>query len=167
MGDEYQKSIELYGDSIGRVEYVEHMGTDLSVVNSARVSFGQHKEGLDEIVNEYNLSKAQKSQLVHMYTNKGNEKRFNKIESKFMDSVKNPIAEKRVERIWDRAIKGNLSKNDKIIIGKLDKEKDFYKRVEHYKKNMASDTKKRRFRSLVSDKFGINKQFMDIIKESL
>ena len=48
MGDEYRKSIELYGDSIGRVEYVEHMGTDLSVVNSARVSFGKHKEGLDE-----------------------------------------------------------------------------------------------------------------------
>ena len=48
MGNEYHKSIELYGDGIGRVEYVEHMGTDLSVVNSARVSFGQHKEGLDE-----------------------------------------------------------------------------------------------------------------------
>ena len=48
MGDDYSKSIELYGDNIGRVEYVEHMGTDLSVVNSARVSFGKHKEGLDE-----------------------------------------------------------------------------------------------------------------------
>ena len=125
------------------------------------------KEGLDEIVNEYNLSKAQKSQLNNMFRYKDNEKKFNILESRFMDSVKNPIAEKRIERIWDRAIKGNLSKNDKIIIGKLDKAKDFYKRVEHYKKNMASDTKKRRFRSLVSDKFGINKQFIDIIKESL
>ena len=48
MGDEYHKSIELYGDGIGRVEYVEHMGTDLSVVNSARVSFGKHQEELNE-----------------------------------------------------------------------------------------------------------------------
>ena len=42
------KSIELYGDGIGRVEYVEHMGSDLTIVNSARVSFGVHKEELDE-----------------------------------------------------------------------------------------------------------------------
>ena len=39
--------IELYGDEIGKVEYVEHMGSDLSIVNSARVSFGKHKEELD------------------------------------------------------------------------------------------------------------------------
>lgn len=43
----YQKSIELYGDGIGKVDYVEHMGTDLTVVNSARVSFGVQKENLD------------------------------------------------------------------------------------------------------------------------
>ena len=42
-------STELYGDGIGSVEYVEHMGSDLSVVNSARVSFGSQKEDLDEI----------------------------------------------------------------------------------------------------------------------
>lgn len=42
------KSIELYGDGIGKVEYVEHMGSDLTIVNSARVSFGVHKEELDE-----------------------------------------------------------------------------------------------------------------------
>jgi len=42
------KSIELYGDNIGRVEYVDHMGSDLTIVNSARVSFGKHKEELDE-----------------------------------------------------------------------------------------------------------------------
>ena len=41
------KRIELYGDGIGAVEYVEHMGSDLTVVNSARVSFGKHKEALD------------------------------------------------------------------------------------------------------------------------
>ena len=36
----YSKSIELYNDNIGRVDYVNHMGDDLTVVNSARVSFG-------------------------------------------------------------------------------------------------------------------------------
>jgi thymidylate synthase (FAD) len=43
-----RKSIDLYGDGIGCVDYVEHMGTDLTIVNSARVSFGKHKEKLDE-----------------------------------------------------------------------------------------------------------------------
>ncbi len=42
------KSIDLYGDGIGKVEYVEHMGNDITIVNSARVSFGVHKEELDE-----------------------------------------------------------------------------------------------------------------------
>ena len=42
------KSIELYGDKIGRVDLVEWMGSDLTIVNSARVSFGKHKETLDE-----------------------------------------------------------------------------------------------------------------------
>ena len=32
--------IDLFGDSIGSVEYISHMGSDLSVVNAARVSFG-------------------------------------------------------------------------------------------------------------------------------
>ena len=40
--------IYLYGDKIGKVEYVEHMGSDLSVVNSARVSFGKHKKVIEE-----------------------------------------------------------------------------------------------------------------------
>ena len=40
--------IELYDDDIGVVEYVSHMGTDLSVVNAARVSFGKEKHELDE-----------------------------------------------------------------------------------------------------------------------
>ena len=39
---------ELYDDGIGAVEYVSHMGEDLTVVNSARVSFGKHKEELGE-----------------------------------------------------------------------------------------------------------------------
>jgi len=41
------RKIELYDDSIGTVEYVSHMGTDLTVVNAARVSFGKQKNELD------------------------------------------------------------------------------------------------------------------------
>tara|TARA_B100000214_G_scaffold363464_1_gene328993 strand:- start:3223 stop:3936 length:714 start_codon:yes stop_codon:yes gene_type:complete len=40
--------IELFDDGIGAVEYVSHMGSDLTVVNAARVSFGANKEELDE-----------------------------------------------------------------------------------------------------------------------
>ena len=40
--------IELYEDGIGSVELVSHMGNDLTVVNSARVSFGKQKDTLDE-----------------------------------------------------------------------------------------------------------------------
>jgi thymidylate synthase (FAD) len=43
----YSKSIDIYNDGIGRVDYVNHMGDDLTVVNSARVSFGVEKEELD------------------------------------------------------------------------------------------------------------------------
>jgi len=45
---EMTRSIDLYDDGIGKVEYVEHMGSDLTIVNSARVSFGKQKESLDE-----------------------------------------------------------------------------------------------------------------------
>lgn len=42
-------TIYLYGDNIGRVQYVEHMGNDKKIVNSARVSFGQDNDNaLDE-----------------------------------------------------------------------------------------------------------------------
>lgn len=41
------KSILLYDDNIGKVDYVQHMGSDLTVVNSARVSFGVEKQELD------------------------------------------------------------------------------------------------------------------------
>ena len=40
--------VELFEDGIGAVEYISHMGTDLSVVNAARVSFGSEKEEVDE-----------------------------------------------------------------------------------------------------------------------
>ena len=44
----YVKTIPLYNDGIGSVSYVEHMGSDLTIVNSARVSFGVEKTGLDD-----------------------------------------------------------------------------------------------------------------------
>ena len=44
----YVKTISIYNDDIGSVSYVEHMGSDLTVVNSARVSFGVEKTDLDD-----------------------------------------------------------------------------------------------------------------------
>ena len=44
----YAKTIPLYNDGIGSVSYVQHMGSDLTVVNSARVSFGVEKTELDD-----------------------------------------------------------------------------------------------------------------------
>ena len=43
-----KKTCYLYDDKIGKVELVAHMGTDLTIVNSARVSFGKEKKQLDE-----------------------------------------------------------------------------------------------------------------------
>jgi thymidylate synthase (FAD) len=40
--------IELYDDGIGAVELIDSMGTDLSIVNAARVSFGKTKDALDD-----------------------------------------------------------------------------------------------------------------------
>ena len=48
--EKYEKKIKLYsdyGDEFGSVEYVDHMGTDLTFANAARVSFGKHKEVFD------------------------------------------------------------------------------------------------------------------------
>ena len=44
---EYKKSIFIFDDQIGRVDYVSHMGSDLTVVNSARVSLGMQKSELN------------------------------------------------------------------------------------------------------------------------
>jgi thymidylate synthase (FAD) len=46
--EDENKTIYLYGDGIGKVQLIESYGSDKSVVNSARVSFGEHKEELDE-----------------------------------------------------------------------------------------------------------------------
>ena len=45
---ETRMKVDLFGDGLGSVEYVSHMGTDLSVVNAARVSFGSEKKSVDE-----------------------------------------------------------------------------------------------------------------------
>ena len=44
---QYEKDIHLYNDGIGAVHYVNHMGHDITVVNSARVSFGVQSNDLD------------------------------------------------------------------------------------------------------------------------
>jgi len=44
----FKKTIDLYHDGIGKVQYIDHMGSDLTIVNSARVSFGVEKEELDD-----------------------------------------------------------------------------------------------------------------------
>ena len=62
------KTVELYNDGIGKVDYVSHMGSDLTVVNSARVSFGVEKDTLDSkdvrLIN-YLISHQHTSTLEH------------------------------------------------------------------------------------------------------
>ena len=48
MSEIYNRSIFLYNDRIGCVSFVDSMGTDLTIVNSARVSFGREKDELDQ-----------------------------------------------------------------------------------------------------------------------
>lgn len=45
---ESKMKVNLFEDGMGAVEYVSHMGADLSVVNAARVSFGTEKKEVDE-----------------------------------------------------------------------------------------------------------------------
>ena len=40
--------IDVFGDGVGSVEYVSHMGSDLTVVNAARVSFGVERSELED-----------------------------------------------------------------------------------------------------------------------
>jgi thymidylate synthase (FAD) len=47
MSELINKKNFLYDDNIGSVELVDFMGEDITIVNSARVSFGVHKEELD------------------------------------------------------------------------------------------------------------------------
>jgi len=64
------KSIDLYGDDIGKVELVDYVGSDLTVVNSARVSFGKHKDELDssdEKLIKYLIKHRHTSTLEHNF----------------------------------------------------------------------------------------------------
>ena len=68
MTAEYQKRIDLFGDGIGKVEYVQHMGDDRTIVNSARVSFGKEVEEIspkDEKLINYLIKHRHTSTLVH------------------------------------------------------------------------------------------------------
>jgi thymidylate synthase (FAD) len=63
-----KKRIEIYNDGIGAVEYVDHMGSDLTVVNAARVSFGKEKLKLgadDEKLIKYLINHNHTSTLEH------------------------------------------------------------------------------------------------------
>ena len=42
------KTVQLFSDGIGKVDYICHMGSDVSVVNSARVSFGKEVENISQ-----------------------------------------------------------------------------------------------------------------------
>ena len=62
------KKIFLYKDNVGFVEYVQHMGDDLTIVNSARVSFGKHKteiDGRDKKLINYLIKNRHTSTLEH------------------------------------------------------------------------------------------------------
>ena len=49
QSDQYNRKIYLWeDDDIGTVEYVQHMGDDVTIVNAARVSFGKHKSEIDD-----------------------------------------------------------------------------------------------------------------------
>ena len=43
-----ENKLYLYGDGIGSVELIEAVGSDKTVVNAARISFGVEKAELDE-----------------------------------------------------------------------------------------------------------------------
>ena len=60
----------LYGDGIGFVELVDAVGDDLTVVNSARVSFGKHKTRLtkkDKKLIKYLIEHRHTSTLEHCF----------------------------------------------------------------------------------------------------
>ena len=48
MNESYNRTLFLYNDGLGSVSFVDAMGTDLTIVNSARVSFGREKTELDQ-----------------------------------------------------------------------------------------------------------------------
>ena len=69
MNDESKNiSINLYDDGIGKVQLIQHYGDDKMVVNSARVSFGQRSEELnnrDKKLIKYLINNKHTSTLEH------------------------------------------------------------------------------------------------------
>jgi len=64
------KSIQIYGDGIGKVDLVDSVGSDLTIVNSARVSFGVQKTSLDDKDKKlirYLINHKHTSTLEHCY----------------------------------------------------------------------------------------------------
>lgn len=63
------KEIDLFGDGIGRVSLVDSIGTDKTIVNSARVSFGRDNHGelveKDKKLIKYLISHKHTSTLEH------------------------------------------------------------------------------------------------------
>jgi len=60
--------IFLYDDGVGKVELVDSMGSDTTIVNAARVSFGVHKNELDDkdiVLIKYLLENKHTSVLEH------------------------------------------------------------------------------------------------------
>jgi thymidylate synthase (FAD) len=66
--EKQMEKIYLYDDKIGSVEYVQHMGDDLTIVNAARVSFGKQKDkinGRDKKLIKYLITNRHTSTLEH------------------------------------------------------------------------------------------------------
>ena len=42
------KTVQLFDDGVGKVDYISHMGSDITIVNSARVSFGKEVEQISD-----------------------------------------------------------------------------------------------------------------------
>jgi len=62
------ETVQLFNDGIGKVDYISHMGSDLTIVNSARVSFGKEVEKIsakDKKLINYLIKHRHTSTLEH------------------------------------------------------------------------------------------------------
>ena len=62
------KTVQLFDDGIGKVDYICHMGSDMTIVNSARVSFGKEVEKIsakDKKLINYLIKHRHTSTLEH------------------------------------------------------------------------------------------------------
>ena len=71
MVTRYEEKVDIYSDGVGCVEYISHMGSDVTVVNSARVSFGKNVStlsGSDIKLIKYLIKNRHTSTLEHNVT---------------------------------------------------------------------------------------------------